>query len=304
MRLSELITAVRHRVNDTGSKYHTDKDIVFWINRHARAITRKRVEADTSYANQKLDILASNTRMVEQIDNETYRYYLPSWVYRVRRIAQLSGNDILRDLQRTEWGFSSNRSIDIRTKSALDIRILAAKVPTLLRPVVVASNSASTSELRVAVDGGAGYTFETEEGCMLGAQFEVTTVVSGRDPRGGPSVVTSQQLQVIGSIPTWVMTVKPAFPALPVAADTMEMHCEIEDIHLTYLIELVAHDLFQRVQNVSAMQLCRPQLEKLERQFAVGLQPRTDGMLTTMNQGEEYLVDDDPNVDPYWYGWR
>lgn len=300
MRLSELISAIRHRVNDSAAKYHTDADITAWVNLHARSLFRRRVEADTSYGNQRLVMLASDVSRIEQIYSDTWRYYTPGWCYKVRRVAFLEGDTIGRDLRREEWSFSGNRSFDVRMSTGpKDLVLMIAKVPALIRPISVSIPSSTYDELYVPVEAGAGYKFETEIGCMLGAQFEITTVDGDRDPRGGVSVVTEQSSDKIDGVSVWKLTMRPPFVDLPMEGDSLEMHVEIEDVHITYLIDLVAHDLFQRTQNVTAMQMIRPVLEKCERDFILGLQPRTDGMLTTISQGEE-MSGYSEDVDPFW----
>lgn len=302
MRLSELIEAVRHRVNDADRKYNTDPEITAWLNRHQRSLIRRKVEADLSYADQPVNISASDSSRVEQIFTDVWRYYLPSWVYRVRRVMELSGTTILRELQHGQWVWSSNRSIDIKSTAALNLRIGVAKVPALMRPLTVASSSTLNSEVVVAKEDGT-YPFETEDGCMLGAQLELTSSESGRDPRGGVHVVVSQRGDVVDGAPVWILGVRPLLADLPAKGDIIQMHSEIEDVHAIYLINLVAHDIFQRKQNMTALSNMRPELDKCERDFIVGLQPRTDGVITTINLGGErpgsYNPDTDPSAEDY-----
>jgi hypothetical protein len=302
MRLSELISAVRHRVNDSGSKYNTDLDITAWLNRHQRSLMRRKVEADTSYCDQKLDILASDTTRVEQIYSDTWRYYLPSWVYRVRRVSAMNGSQIQRDLRVDEWGHSSTRSIDIRDTQARDLRLGVAKVPAIMRPLKVIANGTTIDEIIVPI-ADASYPYETEPGCMLGAQLELTTRETGRDPRCGPSIVIQQTQTLVGSTPAWNLKVRPSLSALTEIDDTIEMHSEIEDVHATYLINLVALDIFHQKQNMTAVMNLRQEIVTSERAFIVGLQPRTDGLLNTMNQGFNQSAFDDRDMDPWSLWW-
>lgn len=302
MRLSELMLAVRHRVNDQGARpYHSDKDIVFWLNRMQRDLFRKKADADESYGHQTIDFLASNTTLIQQVEINRWRYHMPSWVYKIHRPHLLVNGLLDAPIHRDRWNLSTNRALDLMDSTARDLRITISKVPAMMRPGVVAFTSTTRSELFVAVDD-ATYGVDREEGCLLGASFEITSAADlNRDCRGSVGVVIAQTKfvdTVKGAM--WRLSLMPPFPDSPALGDTFDMHSEIEDVHADLLIDKTSKALLQRQGNASAVDLLRSDIGQGMQQFESALRPRADATTQTIYEPDNDTALLDPDRDPYW----
>lgn len=303
MRLSELILGTRHKVNDLGKKYHSDQDIVFWLNRMQRDLFRKKADADESYGQSFIDILGADTTRVQPVEINVWRYYMPSWVYRVHRPHLLVNGLADAKVHLDRWKVSTNRCLDLWDTIARDLRITISKVPAMMRPGTVAVQSAIRSELLILVDDPI-YAVDREDGCLIGAAFEITSCSDlARDCRGSVAVVTAQRKEVVEGVTgaCWRLTVTPPFPDTPFAGDTFEMHSEIEDVHADLLMDRTAKALLQRQGNASAVDLLRADVAKGEAAFVSALRPRADSVVQTIYEPDHDARNlEDPDRDPYW----
>jgi hypothetical protein len=304
MRLSELIQGVRHKVNDAAGKYHGDSDVAYWLNRHQRSLYRRKVDADGSYGLVYLDVDAGDTKRVRQVATDRWRYYLPAWAYRVGDVFDPTSFDsggLWRMLDRSLWSHSSNRSIDVISPAAKSLRFSISKVPALMRPLSVAVNSTRADEIILPLST-TGYAHELEDGSMLGAAIEIT------DPSalacGTVSVIEKSRREKVGGADVWVCSVVPPFTDAPQAGNPVEMHAEIEDVHVEYLIALAARSLFERTSNLAGVQVLRETIYHCEQRFVAGLQPRSTGQIHQVRLPEEDSgASPDPERAPTLPGW-
>ncbi len=305
MRISEVIAAVRHRVNDGKGTYHPEPDIVRWINLEQRALFRRLCGADESYGAQHLDIAADDKRFVSQVSRDIWRYYMPTWAFRIERVSKLDGSDpngtpVHGDL----WRWSGNRTVDVKIgTAAATLRFFVSKVPAKVRPITVSANSTTNDELLVPIEADEGYEVDREEGCMLGATLEVVTIAdAARDSRGQVVVCTAQERTSVDGTEMWKLSVAPPFPDMPSEDDTVEMHTEIADVHAEYLIDLVAEALLQRQGNIIGIQLLRQRMEKDELEFINAIRPRDTGKPKFREESDpdDPTLGTDPDRDPFW----
>lgn len=314
MILSEIISAVRAEVNDTDSVYWTDHAVTRWVNYWSRALFRQMAQADQSYGMREVRISGNDTSRVRKVNSLVFSYYLPSWVHVVRSVREAStAGDVPGRIifpytsnvsgLRMGWRFEGSRRLDLYGyEEAKDLEIRVAKVPALVHSGVVPKTSTSAGEIYI----GAPSPFQEgrEAGGYLGALFELTGVATSlRDPRGTVSEVVETDTEWDAVSSQWLnkLTVMPAFPVIPEQGDTYQMHPEIPDSHMMYLILLVSRSLLQEHSNTDRLKQIEPVIAAQRADFIDGLRPRqTAGSLSVQPGGiAEIDLASDPDRDYY-----
>lgn len=317
MRLEEVITLVRDKVNDPNSKYWTDLQIASWINVWVRDLFRRKADADPSYGSQVYDVLASETTKWEQFHAHAFLVYLPSWVYRVRRAEYLSVDtapdgtqqpltqlpDHIPGAQQSSygWTYHDNRRIIVTGAPEFrSLRLFVAKVPALLHKGTLVDASTGAGQLYIPAANVNNYPIDQETGALLGASFEILTSNAAHDPTGSVGVVTTASKALNGAVYRFDLTVRPQFSATPDAADVYTMHAEIEDSHINYLVLCVAESMHHRANNTPALEALMPQLNMERRNFLESIAPRNDNITHFIRDPSEEPVYTHPDRDPYW----
>jgi hypothetical protein len=320
MKLADIIVLVRDVVNDQNTKYWTNVEIGRWVNQWVRSIFRDRVDADASYGMYRYDVLASQTTRWEQLYATTFAYFLPSWVYKVRSVELLEGTattnkrgvfipPLVPHINQPSygWEFGDNRRLMIHGwGQAEDIRIHCAKIPTLIHTGTIASSGAADgSTIIVSATNANSYPVDHEENAFINATFEITNQAAGRDTTTQRAVVTSVSKST-GSLPfLYTLTVKPIIGVQVNIADTYDMHAELDDAHIPYLVLRVAESLFHRANNTAGIEAITSDLRREYAAFKEGIQPRTDNVIHRIRDPEDPLLRTDPDRDlayNHWWG--
>lgn len=322
MKLADITTLVRDVVNDQNVKYWTNVDIARWINQWTRSIFRDRVDADASYGLYRYDVLATQTTRWEQLYASTFAYYLPSWVYKIRSVELLEAAPATGTQKRGQfipplipqinqpsygWEFGDNRRLLVHGWGAVeDIRIHCAKLPTLIHNGTIAANGAADgSTIKIGDVPSSTMPLDQEEDAFINAVFEITSRVAGRDMTTKRGVVTSVSKDSAALPFVYTLTLKPIIGAQVNTSDTYDMHAELDDAHIPYLVLRVAESLFHRANNTAGIEAISSDLKREYAAFKEGIQPRTDNVIHRIRDPEDPLLRVDPDRDftyNYW-GW-
>lgn len=318
MKLADIIVLVRDVVNDGSSKYWSNVEIARWVNQWVRSIFRDRVDADPSYGMYRYDILTSQTTRFEQLYASTFAYYLPSWVYKIRSVELLEGTattskrgqfipPLIPHINQPSygWEFGDNRRLLVHGWGAAeDLRIHCAKLPTPIHSGTVASNGAADgSTILISGTNANSYPVDHEEDAFINATFEVTTQAANRDVTTKRAVVTSVAKTVSATPFTYTLTVKPIFGAQVNSGDSYDMHAELDDAHIPYLVLRVAESLFHRANNTAGIEAITSDLRRETIAFKEGIQPRTDNVIHRIRDPEDPLLRVDPDRDFTYNHW-
>jgi hypothetical protein len=308
VRISDLEAHVRNTVNDTSAvttaQRWTTADVVRELSLWQKDLFRQKIEADPTYNVVDFDVLANSSR-ITQLYAEEWLYALPSWVYRINDAYELvdgsalttkaRGNRLAHNFHNAVqkgWRFKTDRAVIVQKYApAPALRFEVRKVPCSLFRATTKLGTTTTIVFDVAT--AAPYQVDLEDGAMLGAQVEITTKVGANDSRGVVATVIGQSRA--GSDIT--LTIAPPLPAASLAGETFEMHAELSDAHLRYLILLTAETLLHRHHNAGSVFSLQPQIKAESARFVDGLQPRREGVASEMPIGETF-GQRDPDRDP------
>lgn len=308
MKISDVITMVRDRVNDSASTFYTDAEIARTVDIHVRALFRQRADADPTYGLTRLNILDTSDN-VSQVYSDVYAYSLPTWVYKIHAVrerattSQGEGKMLPHVPYRHKgygWTWAGDRVIHVRGSSAIkSIIVECAKTPAQLHTgaLPVVSPNSTSMYLDTTPSIPTGGSLDWEEGAYLNSKIEITGTTSESGSvfnRGRVLTVTGSDRRYVSSAWYVLATVTPPQTASATAATaTYEMHPEIDDGHLNYLVLLVADTLFQKTNNVNGIQALQTQLNLERAQFNNWLIPRQDQ--------QQYFLTDPANVEipPY-----
>jgi hypothetical protein len=315
VRLSTIISLVRRKVNDPNAKYWSDLDITQELDLFQRNLFRDLVDAHESYGLRNFDILTTDTARIEQLYGDIWLYHYPEWGYKIREVRRLNQEDgaltqaegrkldyIESGRREVGWTFADSHALRLQGFSAsIPIRIVAAKIPTLLEKGTVAKDAVATNTIILPEANSLGYENELEDGSYLGARIEVRTATATRDPRRRIATVVNQVRSYDSTLAAYIftLTVRPNFSDLVLAADSFELHSEIPDPCIEYLVLLTAEALFHKTQNLVGAAGLQRSLEREREKFENSLQPRTDGITHQVSFPEDVIGRRDPDRDLY-----
>ncbi len=325
MRLSELISRVRKKVNDPRGLYWSDVEIASDLNLMARSMFRQKCDAHVSYGRRILDLsVTDNATQLEQLEPDVWLWTLPAWVYRVQKVFSRQGNLSFAEIplssgnNRTGWSYNSNRAIAVCGNSAaIDLRLSVQKTPALMFRGTGAADAPDLGSILIPVTLAvettpAGFSTVTEafpidleDGALLGATLEVTSANATHDPRGVLGTVKAQSREYNTTLGAYqhVLDVLPSYADFVKVSDTFESHCEIEDVHALLLILRTAESLFHKTNNVAGVNVLQTQLAREERLFNNSLQPRESNVFHVMQTEEDVGERRDPDRDSALAGW-
>lgn len=320
MRLSYATTAVREKLNDGLKTYWSDVDIARWLSHHNNSLFRRRVNADRSYGFRQFAILGTDTSRVQTVKSDQYRYWFPSWVYRIyglreteeqqtRRASLIDYVEWPRD-QHAGWFFSGDRHIDlIRFSKALDIDFEVTKLPGPLHVGTIEKVSAAVDEIYLdpdPVDAGSpsipfqAYEVTFEDGAYLGMELGITTP-------GDDMADNRREVHVIETaVNVWdsglskrliQCTVFPAFETEPQVDDTYELHLALDQSALELVSSLTARSLFDKTKNLEGIATCTQKILEEMPAFIDSLRPRQEQVPGFMGLPENQSGFFDPNKD-------
>ena len=298
---------VRDRVNDSASAFYTDAEIIRAIDVHIRALFRQRADADPTYGLTRLSI-ADSSDNVSKVYEDVHAYYLPTWAYKVHAVreqattAQGEGKLLPHVPYRHKgygWTWFGDRVIHIRGSStAKSIYVECAKIPAKLHKgaLPIVSPDANNLYRDDTPPEPASTELDWEEGAYLNAKIEITgtTSESGSVFNRGRVLTVTDSTRIHSTNWRLRVTVAPPQTAATTATPaTYELHPEIADGHLNYLVLLVAETLFQKTNNVNGIESLQAQLNLERMEFKNWLVPRQDQ--------QQYFLTDPGNVEipPY-----
>lgn len=317
MKLSEVIRAVRFRVNDSSDasnpegRHYSDLQITDIVNEVVGSLYVRKLEADESWFNHKLSL--SKDDAVKDEDR-IWTYEVPSWVDRVSFVREdkPSGDPRGRALfpvnKRTltrGWYWDGAQTIRAQGyPEAIDIRVGAAKLPA---PAHKGSVLKDAEASKFYLDNTSSLQTLKETDAYAGSVIEIT----GTDASG--HLVEGQTRQVVSSSTLWdvsawieLVTFAP-WTVIPTvsATDTYELQIPLKRTHLNYVAALCAEVLFIRTNNTNGLASIQRVLAKLEEEFISAIQPRQEQMPNNWQFPDELEAGrHDPDRDPWsiYYG--
>lgn len=293
MRIRDVITAVRDKVNDPNRKYWTDVEIARWASHHARQLFRHKAQADSSYGAVNHLMLGTDADRVRSIKDDQFRYHFPSWVYRINGVRERKDANTRATLvdvkwyprdQISGWFLSTDRSIDLMGfTSAMDLEIEAAKLPTQLHYGTVDSPCEDRQTLRLAsapVDQDAkAFPLDLENDAYVGMEVELMTgSTETTDRRGHVQLVISQDHVYDSALSKWVvrLVVFPKWPTAPQIGDTYELHVPLDESNYEYVSARIARSLFHKTDNQEGIATVQSVMLEGHDAYIAGLRPRQD----------------------------
>lgn len=281
MRVSQVISRVRDIIGDQGSSTFTDAELARHLDTAIHTAFRWQMQADSSYHNCSFTFSASQG---VQTAGNLFTYQLPRWVKRVQMVRlDHSANEELKEIQEpADWrhdgtGFRLDRLKSIQLygyASAQNLRVWAAKVPARLLSGTCPADG-STTLLKVPTTGST-YELENEVDGYKNAIFEMTGLTTaGRDPVGQiRRIESSSRVQESGTTYHLRLVPEVAFTVAPLTSDTFEMHPEIDDDGIGFIVYRAARAAFQRIRNNDGLGGIASSLAEETERFISTLQPR------------------------------
>ena len=93
------------------------------------------------------------------------------------------------------------------------------------------------------------------------------------------------------------MTLETAWAVNPLSGDTYEMHPEVDEPHIPYLVYYASEQYFQRHHNLSGMEVIRRGMMREKARFMDSITPRDDGGPGFWSRGDEETFRRDPDRD-------
>lgn len=292
MRLSEIINQVRVGLKDTRAtrKNFEDADLARFVNEAIRSAARTMIEADSSYCNHTLELSSSSAVLKSR---GRYEYRLPRWVMNVTevRITPTSSQQVGERLERMKsrdyfdgWMYERTNLLRLHRSEAEDLTLQVAKLPARLTLGTLPDQTGvGTNEVRLDLDSAATtYPHETEANAYANGVFEITTAAkAGTFLYGASSSAGNNDLSDY-----YTRVTMDAAPGTA-TGDTYEMHSEIPDEHMRYVILMATLKALQLEANQDSIQALMPELSEEARRFKEALQPRqTDGPISWSTPGE------------------
>lgn len=329
MRTKDLFDLVRHKVNDkadstnTEGRYHTNRDIGYWVNVWARELLNDQVEADRSWHNS---IITLNATDAVQDSNRSFVYTLPPYVYRISLVRENNTtathplgrkmSPVPDGTDRRGWYWRDSTRMFIQGETAaLDLKVWATKVPPKVHfgevRVVNAALDKFYLDHQPALTGNDPLEISPDDNAYVDTYFIFTgttaTPLITRDLGGEVRRCTSSARVWEASLSQYVteITLDRDLPFATAVGDTYEMVVPIADPHTGYLALLVAESLHHRTNNTKGIEALQPQKAELHSRFINGIQPRQDQEPWENLFPEELQVGDfDPDRDPWalYYG--
>ena len=313
MKLSETTRIFRDLVQDPDATHWPDAEVARLLHQAQLRMFSIQCSSDPSYYNLELNILGSSAR---QVASQVFEYDLPQWIHRVSRVRKASGSSTSRRepnipqgsmrVDRPGWFFSAAKVLQLIGFTRLDLTLGVCKKPARPhRGTSPAAGSASTLVLQAANAAGQigtdadpfkNYDQETELDGYRNAIVEITGPVSGvRNPTGQIRRCIASTRALVSSAVRTTVSVQPDFAVTPASSDTYEMHVEVDDAHVRYLVLLAAQYGWQKQQNVSAIASIQKELGEEDEAFKHNCRQRMNQDPLQWNMGE---ADVNSEADP------
>lgn len=290
MRLSQIITKLREEISDPASSTNVDwadGELAGILSDQVLIMVRRQIAIDEAYHNHRFTLLGSTAI---QRSGNIWAYRLPHWCPKIVevRFAQDSALESQQRVLRQRdkfgglgWRYSGRREIEVNgIATAEDIEVWCAKRPArLTKGTLPTQASLATNQLRLDVDTSADastYPHETVADSYANAVVEITGVNAVGHLVGGQvnTVVSSAHLQNEGGTLYTVLTMRDAWTVVPVAADTYELHPEIDDEHTRLLVLLSARACWSRKGNKDEVRATELELHQEWAEFQRHMEPR------------------------------
>ena len=272
MKISAVITRVRDRLNEATANVYTDAELVRYVNEAQQDLFRRQAQADESYHNFQFDILGTSAR--EQSGD--YLYDLPTWVHKITSVRPTSttNKDVnipvltIHSRQGSFWAYNGSQRILIAGSHAGDdITIECSKTPALLNGGI-AAGTPTTTEI-IGTIANLTYEYDLEDNTFANAMVENTLASARLGEIAAVSASTHDGTSL-------TLTFDRPFATAPVAADTWEMHLEVQNPNIALVVLLAASKAYMKKSNWEAMKAIRPDLEREEVRFIETITPRQD----------------------------
>lgn len=313
MRLSVCIDGIREKVNDAANKQWSDARIAYWISRKQQSIYNELLQADPTYKQMRVSLLSSSAT---QVHTNTWRYLLPSWCHRINMVHESSAAGSARtrpippisddEFHRYGWCFDGDRAIELRgCGSPKDLTLWVSKPPA---PVMAGALSNATGLLSRSVlpilatpapvdSDGVSY-----EQPSLVQDAYVNSIIEVTQPLQANLAVPVRISGSVVSVTELLFTVEPELPVISLAGHLFEMHVEVDDQYMEYLMLDVAMTLFQKTRNSEGIASLMPEMRVERAKFLNAIQPRQvqEPYRVRPEGGFDYGPYEDANRDWQW----
>jgi hypothetical protein len=251
-----------------------------------------------------------------------FEYDLPRWTHKVIKVREDSGTGdrskgpIMQGSLRSNqpgWAFFTNKTIKVAGYStAKDLIVSICKQPARLQAGTSPAAGTANTLVLEALSASFVYEEDAEADAYANAVFEITgpiTTGPDRNPTGQIRRVTSSarsQPVAVAEVRTTV-TLETNWTVTPAQNDTYEMHAEVDDAHIRYLVLMTAQYCWQKHQNVGAIQSISGEMREEHDRFVTSARDRMSHGPLFWNQGEDDAFADDPDraalLGTYGYGY-
>jgi len=317
MRVSQLLTRLRDRIDESTANVYSDAQLVRFINEAVDDLFRLQVQHDESWHNCEFDLtFAANGRTLH---TDVTLYDIPRWVHKITGIRVTStsssgreANIPVRTLHNRHGSFWAphgfRRIMVAGGKAESDITVSCSKMPAPLNAGTLGTPATlvhSTSQIHF--DHGSGtesvYEVALEADWYKNAIFEFTGVNSGSHAIEGLVASGASSATVYDTDDSYTsVTFEAALGVTPAAADTWEMVAEVQSVHVGFLTALAAHKVFIRKSNYEAASALAPDLEREKLRFVESITPRQDQLLPFQGMDADFVMTRDPDRDWEWGG--
>ena len=306
MKLTEIVERVRDVVRDPNAHTWDDAFIIRQINLVQYDLFIRQAQADTSYFNAELELLGSEAVQKAQ---GAWEWHLPRWAYSVVQVREAHDSSaswsapIKRRRAFSEvqgWDFTARSRITLTGFSdAPDLEVWVAKIPAPLRVGSATTVHPEPNGLYLTTSESI-YDVELEEGSYINSVFEIKSAgLSGASLTGGQvRVARSSALYNDGGSPRIDARMSADWSVALTTADEWEMHAEVADPHIRYLIMMAAEACFQNTANVNGLNAIGRTLGALRANFIEGIQPRDNGEPGQWTASDDDYYLEDPDRDP------
>ena len=320
MNLTDITALVRDLLKDPDGTTWSDAEIARYLSYAQRRMFKWTCHHDKTYYNARINLLAANAR---QVHANTWEYDLPRMTHSVVSVYKTTGTTARKKGKipvgnprdtRPGWSFGASKVFRLAGfGSAEDLTLEVCKMPARLsKGTCPAAGTSSTLVLQVD-DSSFVYDEEVEPNAYFNSIFELTGPVTtgpDRDPTGQVrrALSSSRAQEAATTNVQTTVTVETAFGVAPAANDTYEMHAEVDDSNIDYLVLLATMKAFQTRHTVGGIAAIEGDLADEEKRFVAAVRERQSQEPLQWNMGESEGFEEDPDraillgvYGNYWY---
>ena len=315
MRVSQLITRVRDRLDEATANIYSDAELVRYLDESVNDMFRLQVQHDESYNNCEHDITASTDSRTLHTDYIVYD--VPTWVHKITSVRVKSDSGSRRELnipartlhnrRGSFWAWHGpNRIMVYGTKAGNDLTLEVSKVPAPLNAGTVGSAPSGVTYTTSyftwnhAVSAETLYEDVYEADWYKNSSFEFTGAGTATEITGQVVTVASSSILYVDSKTNTAITFDKVLPRAVAAADTWEMHAEVPSASSGYLVALAANKALIRKSNWEAISSLSADLERERARFIEAVTPRQDQVLPYTGMEFDPVYEKDLDRDNYW----